>query len=100
MTPADHGYAQCVRCGTQMRPGTFSWVIEQAGFQPKDRVIGRPLCVGEAWCGDEAWCEANRKAPSKAASAIPAPSEGLDRGPYVAHAGSPSTGLDENGDAL
>lgn len=70
LTPDLYGYRKCSRCGT--------WRLDA------DLTAG----LGEEHCESLAWCsaEVTRK------GAVP--------GLFVAHAGSPTTGLDANGDAL
>ena len=98
LTPDLYGYRQCSRCGTWRAPGTTNEVLRMS----RDHATGVVTreTNGPDECTDVAWCSAEvaRKRAGGSASAIPAPSEGLDRSRYMAHAGSP-TGLDENGDA-
>ena len=43
MTPADHGYLKCIRCGTWRQPEWLTW----EGHDTSRR-----------WCQDVAWCSA------------------------------------------
>lgn len=43
MTPADHGYIQCIRCGTWRQPEWLTWDEHDASRR---------------WCEDVRWCSA------------------------------------------
>lgn len=43
MTPADHGYIRCIRCGTWRQPEWLTWDEHDASRR---------------WCQDVAWCSA------------------------------------------